>query len=43
MTPETLYLAVNLLDRYLEKVEIDKKRLQLVSNDCNTPRKAVDH
>eukprot|EP01060_Flectonema_neradi_P038384 TRINITY_DN8021_c1_g1_i1.p1 TRINITY_DN8021_c1_g1~~TRINITY_DN8021_c1_g1_i1.p1 ORF type:complete len:290 (+),score=46.89 TRINITY_DN8021_c1_g1_i1:98-967(+) len=28
--PETLYLAVNLLDRYLHKAPVEKKKLQLV-------------
>ena len=28
--PETLYLAVNLLDRYLYKVPVEKRKLQLV-------------
>jgi hypothetical protein len=30
MLPETLYLTVNLLDRFLEKVPISKQKLQLV-------------
>jgi len=30
LLPETLYLTVNLLDRYLEKVPITKQKLQLV-------------
>ena len=30
LLPETLFLTVNLIDRYLEKVEINRKRLQLV-------------
>jgi len=30
LLPETLYLAINLMDRYLEKVPISKQKLQLV-------------
>lgn len=30
LTPETLYLAVNLLDRYLFRVEVRRSKLQLV-------------
>ncbi|CAD7702416.1 unnamed protein product [Ostreobium quekettii] len=30
LMPETLYLAVNLIDRYLARVKIGRKRLQLV-------------
>lgn len=32
--PETLYLAVNLLDRYLSRVEVDRASLQLVGISC---------
>ena len=31
LLPETLYLTVNLTDRYLEKTQISRTRLQLVS------------
>lgn len=30
LVPETLYLTVNLIDRYLERVEVMRDRLQLV-------------
>lgn len=30
LVPETLYLTVNLIDRYLEKVEVMRDKLQLV-------------
>lgn len=30
MVPETLYLAVNILDRFLSKKKISRSRLQLV-------------
>ena len=30
LTPETLYLTVNIIDRYLEKAVISRKKLQLV-------------
>lgn len=32
--PETLFLAVNLFDRYLEKVPVERTRLQLVGATC---------
>ena len=31
LLPETLFLAVNILDRYLEKVKADKDQLQLIA------------
>lgn len=31
LVPETLFLTVNLIDRYLEKVNIERTQLQLVS------------
>ena len=34
LIPETIYLAVNLLDRYLEKREVDRPGLQLVGVAC---------
>ena len=34
LLPETLYLSVHLVDRYLEKVSIQKKHLQLVGIGC---------
>ena len=34
MVPETLYLSVNLLDRYLELTNITKQQLQLVGIAC---------
>jgi Cyclin, N-terminal domain len=30
MVPETLYLTVNLIDRYLEKKQVRRSKLQLV-------------
>lgn len=30
LVPETLYLTVNLIDRYLERVEVMRDKLQLV-------------
>ena len=30
LQPETLFLTVNLIDRYLEKVVINRKKLQLI-------------
>ncbi len=30
LVPETLYLTVNLIDRYLEKVDVMREKLQLV-------------
>ena len=30
LTPETLYLAINIIDRYLEREQVERKRLQLV-------------
>jgi cyclin B len=30
LVPETLYLTVSLIDRYLEKVEVHREKLQLV-------------
>lgn len=30
LVPETLYLTVNLIDRYLEKVEVMREKLQLI-------------
>jgi hypothetical protein len=32
--PETLYLTVNLIDRYLERAEVSRPRLQLVGVTC---------
>ena len=34
LIPPTLYLAVNLLDRYLNRVEVDRASLQLVGISC---------
>lgn len=34
LLPETLYLAVNLIDRFLEKVSVRKNQLQLVGMTC---------
>lgn len=30
LVPETLYLTVNLIDRYLEKEQVNRQKLQLV-------------
>jgi len=30
LLPETLFLTINLVDRYLERVQVDRDRLQLV-------------
>lgn len=30
LLPETLYLTINLIDRYLSRVKVTRKRLQLV-------------
>lgn len=30
LMPETLYLTINIIDRYLEKVQVERHRLQLV-------------
>ena len=30
LMPETLYLSVNIIDRYLSKVQVERKKLQLV-------------
>ena len=34
LLPETLYLCINLLDRYLSRVEVDRSSLQLVGISC---------
>ena len=34
LVPETLYLTVNLIDRYLEKRQVERPRLQLVGVTC---------
>mmetsp|Transcript_36163 Transcript_36163/g.73825 ORF Transcript_36163/g.73825 Transcript_36163/m.73825 type:complete len:390 (-) Transcript_36163:365-1534(-) len=34
LVPETLYLTVNLIDRYLEKREVSRPKLQLVGVTC---------
>ena len=34
LVPETLYLTVNLIDRYLERQEVTRPRLQLVGVTC---------
>lgn len=34
LRPETLFLAVNMMDRYIEKATITRKRLQLVGITC---------
>jgi hypothetical protein len=34
MVPETLYATVNYIDRYLEKKEVRRSRLQLVGVAC---------
>lgn len=34
LVPETLYLAINLIDRYLESAEVSRAKLQLVGVAC---------
>ena len=34
LVPETLYLTVNLIDRYLERAEVSRAKLQLVGVSC---------
>lgn len=34
LVPETLYLTVNLIDRYLERIEVSRPKLQLVGVTC---------
>jgi cyclin B len=34
LLPETIFLTVNLIDRFLEKVSISRKKLQLVGVAC---------
>ena len=34
LVPETLYLTVNLIDRYLERAEVSRAKLQLVGVAC---------
>lgn len=34
LLPETLYLTINLLDSYLDKVSVTKKNLQLIGTTC---------
>lgn len=34
LVPESLYLTVNLIDRYLEKAQVNRARLQLVGVTC---------
>ena len=34
LVPETLYLTVNLIDRYLERMEVSRPKLQLVGVSC---------
>mmetsp|Transcript_6694 Transcript_6694/g.14635 ORF Transcript_6694/g.14635 Transcript_6694/m.14635 type:complete len:372 (-) Transcript_6694:523-1638(-) len=34
LVPETLYLTVNLIDRYLERKEVERPKLQLVGVTC---------
>jgi hypothetical protein len=34
LVPETLYLTVNLIDRYLERTEVSRPKLQLVGVTC---------
>ena len=34
LVPETLYLTVNLIDRYLERKEVERPKLQLIGVTC---------
>jgi hypothetical protein len=34
LLPETLFIAVNLIDRYLEKEQIERKKFQLLGTTC---------
>ena len=34
LVPETLYLTINLIDRYLERAEVSRAKLQLVGVAC---------
>jgi len=34
LVPETLYLTVNIVDRYLEKVKVERRNLQLLGVTC---------
>ena len=34
MVPETLYLTVNLIDRYLQRKQVRRSKLQLVGVAC---------
>jgi G2/mitotic-specific cyclin-B, other len=34
LVPETLYLTINLIDRYLERKEVSRPKLQLVGVTC---------
>lgn len=34
LVPETLYLTINLIDRYLERKEVSRPKLQLIGVSC---------